>query len=208
MPPPSASTGRTVRSHGCCRRSTRPDWITADLLAQAEHGADAQALLVTTSAALAASVERELRDQTATLPRRAIVETSLASGSIIIVPDMETAIEIVNRYAPEHLILHDNDAENRLPQILHAGSVFLGGYSPETAGDYASGANHVLPTAGFARAYGGITVFSFLKSMTVQKLNPEGLRALRQRLWRWLRPKDCGRMPMPLPSGWKRHELA
>jgi histidinol dehydrogenase len=158
--------------------STRPDWITADLLAQAEHGADAQALLVTTSAALAASVERELREQTAGLPRRAIVETSLGSGSIIIVPDMGTAIEIVNRYAPEHLILHDNDAENWLPQILHAGSVFLGGYSPETAGDYASGANHVLPTAGFARAHGGITVFSFLKSMTVQKLNSEALQRL------------------------------
>jgi histidinol dehydrogenase len=158
--------------------STRPDWITADLLAQAEHGADAQALLVTTSAALAASVQREICAQTAGLPRRAIVETSLGGGSIIVVPDMETAIGIVNRYAPEHLILHDNDAENWLPQILHAGSVFLGGYSPETAGDYASGANHVLPTAGFARAYGGITVFSFLKSMTVQKLNPEGLQRL------------------------------
>jgi histidinol dehydrogenase len=158
--------------------STRPDWIAADLLAQAEHGIDAQALLVTTSASLAASVQRDICAQTTRLPRRAIVEKSLDSGSVIIVPDMETAIEIVNRYAPEHLILHDNDAEYWLPQIRHAGSIFLGGYSPETAGDYASGANHVLPTAGFARAYGGITVFSFLKSMTVQKLNPEGLQRL------------------------------
>jgi histidinol dehydrogenase len=158
--------------------SARPDWVAADLLAQAEHGDDAQALLVTTGSTLAASVQREIRVQAAALPRRAIADRSLASGAIIVAADMNMAIEIVNGYAPEHLILLDEDAEQWLPLIRHAGSIFLGSYSPETAGDYASGTNHVLPTAGFARAYGGITVFSFLKSMTVQKLNPEGLRRL------------------------------
>ncbi|HEX4158164.1 MAG TPA: histidinol dehydrogenase [Rhizomicrobium sp.] len=158
--------------------SARPDWIAADLLAQAEHGLDAHALFVTTSATLAASVQADIHAQTAGLRRRAIVETSLNSGSIIVVPNMQTAIGIVNRYAPEHLILHDDDADSWLPEIRHAGSIFLGRYSPETAGDYASGANHVLPTGGLARAYGGITVFSFLKSMTVQRLQPEGLQNL------------------------------
>lgn len=158
--------------------AARPEWVAADLLAQAEHGADAQALFVTTSAALAASVCEEIRRQTVYLPRRAIVETSLGCGAITIVPDMETAIEIANCYAPEHLILHNDDAESWVPKIRHAGAIFLGDHSPETAGDYGSGANHVLPTGGFARAYGGITVFSFLKNMTVQKLLPEGLRRL------------------------------
>jgi histidinol dehydrogenase len=158
--------------------TARADWVAADLLAQAEHGADAQALLVTTSAILAASVHRELRAQTHRLPRRPIVEKSLDNGSIIVVSDMEAAIGIANRYAPEHLILHDDDAENWLPQIRHAGSIFLGGNSLETAGDYASGTNHVLPTAGFARAYGGLNVLSFLKSMTVQTLTAAGLRRL------------------------------
>lgn len=158
--------------------AARSDWVAADLLAQAEHGADAQALLVTTSAAIATSVQNEISTQTARLPRRAIVETSLGCGAIIVVPDMETAIGIANCYAPEHLILHEADAELWLPKIRHAGSIFLGGHSPETAGDYASGTNHVLPTAGFARAYGGVTVFTFLKSMTVQKLAPGGLRRL------------------------------
>jgi len=158
--------------------SGRPDWIAADLLAQAEHGEDAQALLVTTSESLAASVQREVCAQAARLPRRAIVEKSLAGARILVVPDMQAAIGVVNRYAPEHLILHDDDAETWLPQIRHAGSIFLGRWSPETAGDYASGTNHVLPTAGFARAHGGLSVFSFLKSMTVQRLNPEGLQRL------------------------------
>jgi histidinol dehydrogenase len=123
-------------------------------------------------------VQIQIDAQKASLTRRAIVEKSLASGSIIIVPDLETTMEIVNRYAPEHLILHDDGAEKWLPKIRHAGSVFLGAYSPEAAGDYASGPNHVLPTSGFARAYGGVTIFSFLKSMTVQRLDADGLRRL------------------------------
>ncbi|HTT84218.1 MAG TPA: histidinol dehydrogenase [Rhizomicrobium sp.] len=158
--------------------AAHPAWIAADLLAQAEHGADAQALFVTTDDALARSVQKEIDAQLVRLPRRAIAQESLANGSIIVVPDIETAIEVANAYAPEHLILHMDDPARRLPEIRHAGSVFLGAYSPETAGDYASGANHVLPTAGFARAHGGLTVFSFLKSMTVQKLSAEGLRCL------------------------------
>ncbi|MGH6888010.1 MAG: histidinol dehydrogenase [Rhizomicrobium sp.] len=158
--------------------SARPDWVAADLLAQAEHGVDSQALLVATSAAFAISVQGEIRSQIACLPRRGIVEASLESGCIVIVPDMETAIAVVNRYAPEHLVLHDDDATRWLPKIRHAGAIFVGSHSPETAGDYASGANHVLPTSGFARVHGGLTVFSFLKSMTVQKVSAEGLRRL------------------------------
>ncbi|HEX3667495.1 MAG TPA: histidinol dehydrogenase [Rhizomicrobium sp.] len=156
----------------------RPDWVAVDLLAQAEHGSDAQAVLVTTSRALAASVQTEIHARVAGLPCRTAAEADLDAFAIIIVPDKETAIGIVNRYAPEHLVLQDDDAEIWLPKIRHAGSIFLGKYSPETAGDYASGTNHVLPTAGFARAHGGLTVFSFMRSMTVQKIEREGLQRL------------------------------
>lgn len=112
------------------------------------------------------------------MPRRAIAEKSLENSRIVVVNDMTTAIEVINRYAPEHLILHNGDAVRWLPEIRHAGSVFLGAYTPESAGDYASGTNHVLPTYGYARAYSGITVLSFMKSMTVQSLSAEGLKRL------------------------------
>ena len=158
--------------------TARPNWVAADLLAQAEHGTDAQVMLVTTNSAIAASVQRELLVQIATLPRRGIAEASLSGSAVIVVPDMETALDVVNAYAPEHVILHNKNAEDWLPEIRNAGSVFVGRYSPETAGDYASGTNHVLPTGGYARSRGGITVFTFLKSMTVQTLNPDGLRRL------------------------------
>jgi histidinol dehydrogenase len=156
----------------------RPDWVAADLLAQSEHANDAQVLLVTESRALAHSVQAAIREQTTRLARRVIAETSLANGSIIIVPNKVTAIELANSYAPEHLILHMDDPQDWLSEIRHAGSVFVGEFSPESAGDYASGTNHVLPTGGFARAHGGLTVFSFLKSMSVQKLSADGLRRL------------------------------
>lgn len=158
--------------------SANPIWVAADLLAQAEHDASAQAIFVTTSEAFAKQVETEVSKQLAVLSRRAIAEQSLAESRIIVVPDTAVAIEVANLYAPEHLIIHSEDAANWLPEIRQAGSVFLGAWTPESAGDYASGTNHVLPTYGYARAYGGLTVLSFMKSMTVQSMTRDGLRRL------------------------------
>ncbi len=158
--------------------SARPDWVAADLLAQAEHDASAQAVLVTTSAGFARKVGDEIATQLVDLPRRAIAAQSLAASRMIVVSGMAAAIEVANLYAPEHLIIHNQDAAKYLPKIRNAGSVFLGALTPESAGDYASGTNHVLPTYGYARAYGGITVQSFMKSMTVQSLTGKGLRKL------------------------------
>jgi histidinol dehydrogenase len=159
-------------------KTARADWVAADLLAQAEHDALAQVILVTTDAAFAQKVGGEVNKQLAALPRRAIAEKSIAGSRMIVVRDMKTAIDVSNLYAPEHLIIHNKDAAKLLPKIQNAGSVFLGTLTPESAGDYASGTNHVLPTYGYARAYGGITLLSFMKSMTAQSLTPEGLRRL------------------------------
>ena len=156
----------------------RPEWVAADLLAQAEHDVASQALLVTTDAAFAESVKTAVSEQLARLSRREIAEKSLAAGRIILVPEMETALAVSNRYAPEHLIIHHADAAKYVPAITHAGSVFLGAWTPESAGDYASGTNHILPTSGYARVYGGLNVLSFMKSMTVQSLTHEGLGRL------------------------------
>jgi len=155
-----------------------PSWVAADLIAQAEHDIQAQAILVTTDDVFAQKVEKELQFQLASLPRRAIAEQSLADRRVVIVPDMATALEVANRYAPEHLIIHNDDAETWLPHIHHAGSVFCGSFTPESAGDYASGTNHVLPTNGYARAYNGLNIYSFMKSMTVQHLTRKGLHTL------------------------------
>jgi histidinol dehydrogenase len=159
-------------------RTARPDWVASDLLAQAEHDASAQAILVTTDAAFAERVKEEIKKQLIQLPRRAIAMKSIAESRIIIVPDMTTAIDVANHYAPEHLIIHNKDAGKYLPKLRNAGSVFLGAWTPESAGDYASGTNHVLPTYGYARAYNGITVLSFMKSMTVQTITRQGLQRL------------------------------
>jgi len=159
-------------------KTCRADWVAADLLAQAEHDASAQVLLVTTDAAFAKQVDAEVKKQLAALPRREIAAKSLAESRIIVVPNIATAIDVSNAYAPEHLIIHKKDAAKFLPKIQDAGSVFLGALTPESAGDYASGTNHVLPTYGNARAYGGISIYSFLKSMTAQNLTPAGLRSL------------------------------
>jgi histidinol dehydrogenase len=158
--------------------TARPDWVAADILAQAEHDVNAQAVLVTTDSHFAKQVDKEIHQQLTNLPRRAIAEQSIAASGMIIVADMPTAIEVANLYAPEHLIIHNDDAERWLSDIRHAGSVFLGSMTPESAGDYASGTNHVLPTYGYARAYNGITVLSFMKSMTVQKITKAGLDKL------------------------------
>lgn len=158
--------------------SARPDFVCADLLAQAEHDALAQAILLTDSLPLARAVIAELAVQRVCLSRHAILEESLKSCRCIVLPDLETAIQVSNDYAPEHLILHVENARGWLPYIRSAGSVFLGPWSPEALGDYCSGTNHVLPTFGQARAYGGLSVRDFVRTISIQEISPEGLYAL------------------------------
>jgi histidinol dehydrogenase len=158
--------------------SARTDFVAADLLAQAEHDPQAQAILVTVSQKLAHAVSDEVDRQALDLSRRAILEKSLLSSRCIVVPDIDTAIRVANDYAAEHLLLEVREPRKWLPQIYNAGSVFLGQWSPEPMGDYCSGTNHVLPTYGYARAYSGLSVLDFVRGMTVQELSPDGLRDL------------------------------
>lgn len=154
------------------------EFVAADLLAQAEHDVNAQAILVTPSRALAEAVATAVEAQARTLSRRAILEQSLASSRCIVVTDLDAALGVVNEYAPEHLILEVREPRRWLERVASAGSVFLGAWSPEPMGDYCSGTNHVLPTYGYARAYSGLSVLDFIKRITVQELSPAGLRAL------------------------------
>jgi histidinol dehydrogenase len=156
----------------------RAEFVAADLLAQAEHDTQAQAILLTPSGTLAEAVAAAVVSQTCTLTRRAILEQSLASSRCIVVRDLESALEVANEYAAEHLILEVAEPRRWLEKVTSAGSVFLGAWSPEPMGDYCSGTNHVLPTYGYARAYSGLSVLDFVKRITVQELSPEGLRAL------------------------------
>ena len=153
-------------------------FVASDLLSQAEHGVDSQVLLLTTSAELAAAVGREIDSQKTRLARREIVDGALASSSAIVVDDLSTALEIANRYAPEHLILQVERPRDWLARVQAAGSVFLGPWTPESVGDYCSGTNHVLPTYGFARRYSSLGVADFLRAMTVQELTEEGLQTI------------------------------
>lgn len=156
----------------------RAEFVAADLLAQAEHDTQAQAILVTPSRALAAAVAAAVASQTPALSRRAILQQSLAGSRCIVVRDLAGAIEVANEYAAEHLILEVREPRRWLERVASAGSVFLGSWSPEPLGDYCSGTNHVLPTYGYARAYSGLSVLDFVKRITVQELSPAGLRAL------------------------------
>ena len=158
--------------------SARADFVAADLLAQAEHDAQAQAILVTPSRALADEVVLTIQTQTRALSRQAILRQSLASSRCIVVKDLDSALEVANEYAAEHLLLQVRDARRWLEKVTSAGSVFLGAWSPEPMGDYCSGTNHVLPTYGYARAYSGLSVLDFVKRITVQELSPAGLRSL------------------------------
>ncbi|NCI46971.1 histidinol dehydrogenase [Sediminibacterium soli] len=155
-----------------------PAFIAADLLSQAEHGADSQVLLVSTDGALIEKTKTELQRQLALLPRKDIAQKALENSQAILLNTLEEAIELVNDYAAEHLIIACADDEAIAGKITNAGSVFLGHYSPESAGDYASGTNHTLPTNGFARAYSGVSVDSFVKKITYQRLTEEGLQLL------------------------------
>lgn len=152
-----------------------PSYIASDLLAQAEHGADSQVVLLSTSKKLITAVEAELQEQLETLPRRDIALQALAQSYAILCDDLDQAMQFSNEYAPEHLILAMENHKPLVPKIMHAGSVFLGPWSPESVGDYASGTNHTLPTSGYARAYSGVSADSFMKKITFQHLTPEGL---------------------------------
>ncbi len=155
-----------------------PVFVASDLLSQAEHGSDSQVILLSESAELIASVAIEVKKQLAKLPREAIAEKALANSRAMVVDSIEAAIKISNAYAPEHLILALRNPQRFLSQVTAAGSVFLGDYAPESLGDYCSGTNHVLPTNGAARAYSGVSVASFQKSISIQTVTQVGLNAI------------------------------
>ena len=158
--------------------SANPVFVAADLLSQAEHGVDSQAMLVTTSEKLQTEVVYEVERQLGYLTRRDIAEKSLANSKLILVKDMEEALELTNAYAPEHLIIETKDYMEVAGQIVNAGSVFLGAFSPESAGDYASGTNHTLPTNGYAKPYSGVSLDSFIRKITFQEILPSGMSAI------------------------------
>ncbi|NDV65860.1 histidinol dehydrogenase [Bacteroides sp. 224] len=155
--------------------TANPVFVAADLLSQAEHGADSQAVLVTTSEKLLKEVMYEVERQLGYLPRRELAEKSLKNSKLILVRDMDEAIKLTNKYAPEHLIIETHDYSAVANEVVNAGSVFLGHLTPESAGDYASGTNHTLPTNGYAKAYSGVSLDSFIKKITFQEILPQGL---------------------------------
>jgi len=155
-----------------------PSFVTADLLSQAEHGADSQVLLVSTDKKFLAAVNLTLSTQLEALPRKELARQAIENSKAILVETEEEAIELLNEYAAEHLILSVENAEAVSERIYNAGSIFLGNYTPESCGDYASGTNHTLPTNGHARAYSGVSLDSFVKKITVQHITPEGLKEL------------------------------
>jgi len=155
-----------------------PEFIAADLLSQAEHGADSQVMLVTTSSLLPEKVSRAISSQLAQLPRKEIAEQSLVNSRCLVFDKEIESFDFINSYAPEHLIINCQNAEVKLEKIFNAGSVFVGEFTPEAAGDYASGTNHTLPTNGFAKAYSGVSLSSFQKFITVQQITKDGLKNL------------------------------
>ena len=155
-----------------------PAFVAADLLSQAEHGADSQVLLVTTSETVIEKTLTELERQIRVLPRREITEQAIKNSKAILVENTETALDLLNEYAAEHLILAVENADEIAGKVINAGSVFLGNYSCESAGDYASGTNHTLPTGGYAKNYSGVSIDSFVKKITFQKLTADGIKNL------------------------------
>lgn len=158
--------------------SANPAFIAADLLSQAEHGPDSQVILLTPDEDIAKAVSIEVDKQLTQLSRQDIAEKALQESRLIVTKDLEQCITISNRYGPEHLIIQTQNADDLVEQITSAGSIFLGDWSPESAGDYASGTNHVLPTYGYTATYSSLGLADFQKRMTVQKLSPEGLQAI------------------------------
>jgi histidinol dehydrogenase len=158
--------------------AAHPEFVASDLLAQAEHSVDAQVLLVTDSRNLAQSVSHEVERQLARLSRGNVIRAALAGSRIILVNCLDTALDVANQYAPEHLIIETERPREWLPKVRHAGSVFLGAWTPESMGDYCSGTNHVLPTYGYARAFSGLSLADFTRQITVQELTPQGIAGL------------------------------
>lgn len=156
--------------------TANPCFVAADLLSQAEHGTDSQVLLVTTSDRLIEAVQTEVERQLNLLPRKEIAARSLENSRLILVRSMDEAMELTNEYAPEHLIIEAADYETLAGKVVNAGSVFMGDYTPESAGDYASGTNHTLPTSGYAKAYSGVNLDSFVRKITFQEIAPQGIR--------------------------------
>jgi histidinol dehydrogenase len=153
-----------------------PAFVAADLLAQAEHGSDSQVILVVSDEKLVSAIQQELTKQLAALPRKTIAEQALNHSRIVVLPDEQDALDFINEYAPEHLIICVNDADKKAEQIVNAGSVFIGNFSPESVGDYASGTNHTLPTNGYAKAYAGVSLESFVRYITFQKISEQGIQ--------------------------------
>lgn len=152
-----------------------PEYVAADLLSQAEHGADSHVILLTNSKAIAEKVQASIKEQLNELPRKEIAKKALLNSKIILLKSIDEAIKLSNLYAPEHLILSCSNAEGLTDKIISAGSVFIGNYSPESVGDYASGTNHTLPTNGYTAMYSGVSVDSFVKKITFQQLTKQGL---------------------------------
>lgn len=156
--------------------TANPSFLAADLLSQAEHGVDSQTILVTTSEDIIQKVAIELLDQLEKLPRKEMARISIANSRCFLMRNKEEALDLLNEYAPEHLIIATQDAAELAEKVINAGSVFLGNYTPEAVGDYASGTNHTLPTNGFARAYSGVSLDSFVKKITFQQITEEGIK--------------------------------
>jgi histidinol dehydrogenase len=150
-------------------------FVASDLLSQAEHGADSQVILVTTSKDLITKVEKEIESQLTDLPRKEIAAKAIENSKFIYIENDELALELINEYGPEHLIICTKNEDFFIDGIENAGSVFIGNYTPESAGDYASGTNHTLPTNGYAKQYSGVNLDSFMKSMTFQKISEKGI---------------------------------
>lgn len=155
--------------------SANAAYVASDLLSQAEHGVDSQVILVSTSKTVIKAVLNEIREQINNLPRKTIAEQAINNSKLIYVEDNNTALELINEYGPEHFIICMEDEDLFVNRITNAGSVFIGNYTPESAGDYASGTNHTLPTNGFSKAYSGVNLDSFTKSITFQKITKQGL---------------------------------
>lgn len=156
----------------------KPAFVASDLLSQAEHGADSQVVLLVNDKVSVDSIISEVNNQLSTLPRKEIAEKALNHSSVVCLSDETSAIDFINEYAPEHLIINTKNADYVAERIVNAGSVFLGAYTPESAGDYASGTNHTLPTNGYAKAFAGVSLDSFLKYITFQKISREGIKIL------------------------------
>lgn len=159
-------------------KNTEPSFVAADLLSQAEHGADSQVIFVTSSKRMVDSVAQEVERQLQSLPRKSLAAKALENSRTIYFEEKETAMDFINAYGPEHLILSLREADKYAEMVENAGSVFIGNYTPESAGDYASGTNHTLPTNGWARAMAGVSVDSFVKKVTFQKISKEGLKQI------------------------------